>query len=256
MDRSIAIQIWLKRIQNNLTISDKDCWEYANTHFKLCGEDIYVSHFLYEHLKKKEKKGILRHTCGNRKCCNPDHLITPEKIDPIKLSGLLDKCLTTYEVAKILGCSQHSVMMRMNELGLKSKHKKRKRELKNCAYCGKETYNQYCTTHCWREHRYKQFIERWLKGQETGNSCKGMSTSAYVRRWIIERAHGRCEKCGWNKINPVTKRCPLTVHHKDGNSERTVPENLEAVCPNCHSLTETYGSLNKGHGRKLRYKRA
>ena len=28
-------------------------------------------------------------------------------------------------------------------------------------------------------------------------------------------------------------------------------DNLEVLCPNCHSLTETYGSLNK-NGRKER----
>jgi hypothetical protein len=26
------------------------------------------------------------------------------------------------------------------------------------------------------------------------------------------------------------------------------------LCPNCHSLTPTYGFLNKGNGRKKRYK--
>jgi hypothetical protein len=27
---------------------------------------------------------------------------------------------------------------------------------------------------------------------------------------------------------------------------------LEILCPNCHSLTPTYGGLNRGKGRKLR----
>jgi 5-methylcytosine-specific restriction endonuclease McrA len=29
-------------------------------------------------------------------------------------------------------------------------------------------------------------------------------------------------------------------------------KNLNLLCPNCHSLTPTYGSLNKGNGRLKR----
>ena len=31
-------------------------------------------------------------------------------------------------------------------------------------------------------------------------------------------------------------------------------DNFEVLCPNCHSLTSTYKSLNKGKGRKDRKK--
>lgn len=58
------------------------------------------------------------------------------------------------------------------------------------------------------------------------------------------------------EINPSTGKIPLTVNHVNGNPENTIEENLELICLNCHSLTPNYGSLNKGKGRKYRYKQA
>ena len=48
----------------------------------------------------------------------------------------------------------------------------------------------------------------------------------------------KCERCGlteWlgSKIN-------LELHHKNGEHEDNLLDNLEALCPNCHSFTENY----------------
>lgn len=75
------------------------------------------------------------------------------------------------------------------------------------------------------------------------------SISAHLRQVRGER----CEECGWNKCNPHTNKIPLQVHHEDGNWENNDPRNLKLICPNCHSLTGTFGFLNKGNGRKYRY---
>lgn len=50
-----------------------------------------------------------------------------------------------------------------------------------------------------------------------------------------------CENKGtWNG-KPIT----LQLEHKNGNSSDHRVENLEYLCPNCHSQTQTYGSKNK-----------
>jgi HNH endonuclease len=60
-----------------------------------------------------------------------------------------------------------------------------------------------------------------------------------------------CSLCGWNKIHPVTGKSPLQIDHIDGNWQNNAPHNLRLICPNCHALTETFGSLNKtGNGRR------
>ena len=40
----------------------------------------------------------------------------------------------------------------------------------------------------------------------------------------------KCNRCGWNEIPDI-----LEVHHKDCNRENNKAENLEILCPICHS---------------------
>lgn len=49
---------------------------------------------------------------------------------------------------------------------------------------------------------------------------------------------------GWGEINPITNESPLHVHHIDGDATNNSEENLQLLCPNCHSLTENFGRLN------------
>lgn len=95
-----------------------------------------------------------------------------------------------------------------------------------------------------------KYIERWKAGLESGNVGRhGSDMSMHVRRYMLEKAGNRCSRCPWNEINPTTGRCPLAIDHIDGNWNNTVEANLIVLCPNCHSLTPTFGSLNRGHGR-------
>ena len=57
-------------------------------------------------------------------------------------------------------------------------------------------------------------------------------------RLIRERGH-RCEDCGvveW-KGQPIV----LEMHHIDGDRENNAKENLQLLCPNCHSTTSNFG---------------
>jgi len=69
-----------------------------------------------------------------------------------------------------------------------------------------------------------------------------------------EKHDSKCEQCGWGETHPTTGLVPLTIDHIDGDWTNNKPKNLKLLCPNCHSLTPTYGSLNKGRGRKDRYR--
>ena len=103
---------------------------------------------------------------------------------------------------------------------------------------------------CFSEFKYESFIKKWLEGKINGSRGEGVSN--HIRRWLFEKNKNKCEKCGWSEKNPITDKIPLTINHKDGNYKNNKPKNLELICPNCHSLTPNYGSLNKGRGRKKR----
>jgi 5-methylcytosine-specific restriction endonuclease McrA len=60
--------------------------------------------------------------------------------------------------------------------------------------------------------------------------------------------------CDWNKVNQKTGLVPIQLEHIDGDSDNNKIENLKLLCPNCHSLTPTFGSLNK-NGRDSKRKK-
>lgn len=110
---------------------------------------------------------------------------------------------------------------------------------------------KYCSNKCQGDHEYRLYIAEWLLGNRSGEQSEG-EVSNHVRRWLFALYDSKCQRCGWNSINPVTERVPLTVNHIDGDWACHRPDNLELLCPNCHSLTPNYGSLNRGKGRKNR----
>jgi 5-methylcytosine-specific restriction endonuclease McrA len=59
----------------------------------------------------------------------------------------------------------------------------------------------------------------------------------------------RCERCGI--VDWLGKPLSLQLHHVNGDGFDNRLENLELLCGNCHSQTETYGGRN-GHRRKRR----
>tara|TARA_R110000824_G_C14767987_1_gene630549 strand:+ start:30 stop:539 length:510 start_codon:yes stop_codon:yes gene_type:complete len=130
------------------------------------------------------------------------------------------------------------------------------RKFNYCKFCSKEirdskrgvNYKKYCDNKCQRDYMYHSYIKEWLagnNGKSSTSNCDGMrgktQISQHIRRWLHERTNNKCEKCGWNEWNKFTNKVPLQINHIDGDALNHHPENLELICPNCHSLTETYG---------------
>lgn len=131
-----------------------------------------------------------------------------------------------------------------------------RRVIKNCIVCGKtisKNAKKYCSIECQQQHIYRQYIEKWENGEENGMTPNNKETSRYVRRYLFETYNNQCARCGWSGINPVSGKTPLQIDHIDGDYRNNKKENLILLCPNCHSLTPTFGALNKGNGRDWRY---
>lgn len=131
-----------------------------------------------------------------------------------------------------------------------------------CVQCGVEKRGSrhsskllFCSQLCQHTHARVEYIERWLRGEETGHTPT-FNVTLPVRKWLFEEASGRCTKCGWSEVNPTTGKIPLQVNHIDGDHKNCRRSNLELICPNCHSLTPNFGALNKGKGRKERKRNA
>lgn len=96
--------------------------------------------------------------------------------------------------------------------------------------------------------KYLIYIDRWKNGLEDGMRGK-TSISNHIRRCLFEKYESSCAECGWCKVNKYSGKIPLEIEHIDGNYLNNLEDNLVLLCPNCHSLTPTYRSLNKGKGR-------
>mgnify|MGYP000894137659 CR=1 FL=1 len=129
-----------------------------------------------------------------------------------------------------------------------------KTEVINCQNCGKEhevsnkysCRSKYCSIKCQQEYQRNQKIRAWL---EDGAKLDHRRIKAY----LIETKGNKCNTCGLTKWQD--KPIIMDLEHRDGNSENNHIDNLELICPNCHSQTPTYKNRNMGKGRHYRRQR-
>ena len=172
---------------------------------------------------------------------NLDRLINVEKV-------------SYEEIGRKYGCSGTNIKKQAKKLGIELPQRRRINESEHfnkgcksnvCINCGKpiDSRNQYCNNTCYAEHQRYLYIERWKNGEETGTIGKDDIATA-IKWYIKNKYNNTCQICGWNQINPYTGLVPLQIHHIDGDCQNNSEDNLQLLCPNCHSLTENFGSRN------------
>ena len=92
----------------------------------------------------------------------------------------------------------------------------------SCRHCGNEFWDspsknrKYCSKHCVNKENKKTFKPKYTT----------------VRKQMLSRnLVKKCERCGYSEHPKI-----LGVHHRDRNRNNNKLENLEVLCPNCHSL--------------------
>ena len=115
---------------------------------------------------------------------------------------------------------------------------------KFCIFCGKPiTSKKYCSKECQNKHKEQIQIDNWKNGIESGCDIAG-GIKLFLRRYLLNKYNYKCQKCGFDKVNTYTGNSILQIHHIDGNCFNSKEENLMVLCPNCHALTENFGSRN------------
>lgn len=178
---------------------------------------------------------------------------------------ILNQNMSYEQIGREQGCSGSYIkklalklgveLPKRREINSKETFNKGTRKVRYCLNCGKLLNNRqtkYCSNICQTDYQYKQYINRWKLGEETGLSGE-YGISQHIRRYLMNKYSCKCQLCGWGKVNPYTNTIPLEIHHIDGDYKNNNEDNLQLLCPNCHALTETYKSHNK-NGRKPRAK--
>lgn len=62
-----------------------------------------------------------------------------------------------------------------------------------------------------------------------------------IREGLLARKCDSCKLTEW-----LNKPIPLDLHHIDGNHRNNLLNNIQLLCPNCHSQTETHKGKNIG----------
>lgn len=128
---------------------------------------------------------------------------------------------------------------------------KRQKYTYKCLNCGKicnsfgNKRNKFCSVDCCSTYKRNNAVKDIERDE--------IVTNGRLRNYLF-RKFKRCMNpcCGWNW--DLNSKVVLELHHKDGNYRNSRLSNVTLLCPNCHSLTETYKARNKGHGRLNRLK--
>lgn len=100
-----------------------------------------------------------------------------------------------------------------------------------------DKYNLSTTHFC--EEKYRKTCDRLSDAEVFSNRGKVYNGYLLKKRLITNgyKAY-KCEKCGIDKWNG--EEISLQVHHINGNRCDNRIENLQLLCPNCHSQTDSF----------------
>lgn len=144
------------------------------------------------------------------------------------------------------------------ELNRKPADKKRYKNLFCNRYCRDKFKIKKVKVKCANCNKEIEKSPRDIKKSESGNLFCNKSCFATFNNYNKKRNYKngefsyrelafrslpkKCNRCGYKKYTSI-----LEVHHKDHNRENNIINNLEILCPNCHSIEhiEKYKGNNK-----------
>lgn len=98
-----------------------------------------------------------------------------------------------------------------------------------------------------RHRRQNKLTADQILVKRPNGARRGKTTQ--LKRALLERGLVEtCNKCGL-KDEWQNKKLVLQINHVNGNITDDREENLEFLCPNCHSQTPTYGIIKGRLGR-------
>jgi hypothetical protein len=122
----------------------------------------------------------------------------------------------------------------------------------------KKSYNENERRNVFSEKQFEQHRSAWCRGKTIFSDerlgrvntpetvfCKDSHVAGgMLKRWIIYNRllDYKCGRCGIKEW--LDQHLSLELHHKNGDRKDNRLENLQFLCLNCHSLTDTFRGRN------------
>jgi transposase-like protein len=172
-----------------------------------------------------------------------------------RVAELLERGLNHTEIARRLGITKHTVSYHARTLGRPADPRFTRR------YDWVEIQRYYDEGHsvtgC--QKRFGFARETWNAARRRGDIVARPQKTPIEQLLVVRQAAGgrwnlkrrlltdglkapHCERCGIDEWlgEPLT----LALHHVNGDNRDNRLENLELLCPNCHSQTENFAGRN------------
>ena len=173
---------------------------------------------------------------------------------------ILEDNISYEEIGRRYGCSGTNIKKVAKKLNIQLPSRKnlQKQNTSNkkeyrCLHCNNllSTNRKYCSGICQSNYEGDIYIKRWKQELESGHDVR-YKISPYIRRYLLSKYNQSCQNCGCDLRNPYTSLSILQIHHIDGDASNTQESNLKLLCPNCHAMTENFGSRNESSIREYR----
>ena len=121
-----------------------------------------------------------------------------------------------------------------------------------CKLCNKQIINKsiygykkkYCSTNCKLQAHWNRLFQNIEKhGLSILYTKNGYFNTNRAKEYLFYKYGNKCQICGYSEW--YGKKLSIQLHHKDGNNTNNNIDNLQLLCPNCHSLTNTYCGKNR-----------
>jgi hypothetical protein len=173
-----------------------------------------------------------------------------------EVARLIGEGMSFAEIGRTLGISKPTVSYHARKLGIPADDKF------NCRYDWAEVQAYYdagnSITACQLRFGFarRTFMDAVQRGDVTTRPQAAPIELYLVDGRAVNRDHlkqrlfraglkaGRCELCGINEW--LGRPLSLALHHLNGNGLDNRLENLQLLCPNCHSQTPNFSGRNVG----------
>lgn len=174
-----------------------------------------------------------------------------KKVDWATVQQYYDEGNSWRAVTKEFGVYNLSIQRAINRGDLRpsrTKSEAKRKAVAVCQQCSKDiafyacqSGGKFCSKVCQAEHKWEtETLPRIRAGEASDRT---------LRKYLLG-LNDRCSRCNNNEW--MGEPLNLQLDHIDGDCSNNVVSNARLLCPNCHSLTPTFGAKNRGKGKRRR----